>query len=252
MKNIASIIILFLLPMLSIAQVGVRTESPQGIFHIDPQSNTTSSSATYSDDVIVTNSGNVGSGTLTPSNKLEIHGTSQPVLKIADGTQANGRRLVSDSNGVGTWRTPSTEMHRIVGPNMLGLIPPVSQPKYSGHSITLPQGTWIIRYNLTWHITFNPGVAYANTVCYIDVFLATNQNAPHNILNGSWTIVPVPYGTSYTSSQVSIVYNVTQPTQTIYLCSYFNGNSGSSVDAIQEIRSYDPTPRSNVLEAVKW
>ncbi len=47
-------------------------------------------------------SGNVGIGTLNPGAKLDVEGN----VKIADGTQADGRFLVSDGNGVASWKDP--------------------------------------------------------------------------------------------------------------------------------------------------
>ncbi len=47
---------------------------------------------------------NVGIGTSTPSEKLEVNGT----IKITDGTQGAGKVLTSDANGKGSWQTPSS------------------------------------------------------------------------------------------------------------------------------------------------
>ena len=48
----------------------------------------------------------IGIGTITPAVPLEINnGTTAGALKIADGTQGTGKVLMSDANGVGTWRT---------------------------------------------------------------------------------------------------------------------------------------------------
>jgi len=52
--------------------------------------------------------GNVGIGTVTPVTLLHINSTSAGAFAIVDGTQANGRVLTSDVNGVGTWQTPNT------------------------------------------------------------------------------------------------------------------------------------------------
>lgn len=45
--------------------------------------------------------GNVGIGTAAPANRLHVVGT----VRIVDGTQANGRVLTSDANGVASWQT---------------------------------------------------------------------------------------------------------------------------------------------------
>ncbi len=46
------------------------------------------------------NAQNVGIGTTTPSEKLEVNGS----IKITDGTQANGKVLISDANGKASWK----------------------------------------------------------------------------------------------------------------------------------------------------
>ena len=82
------------------AQVGINTENPQGVFHLDGQGNT-SGATNASDDVIVTSSGDVGIGTLSPTQKLEVRES----LRIADGTQADGYVFTAvDANGKGEWR----------------------------------------------------------------------------------------------------------------------------------------------------
>jgi hypothetical protein len=48
-------------------------------------------------------SGNIGVGTITPGAKLDVIGK----VKITDGTQAAGRVLTSDANGVASWTIPS-------------------------------------------------------------------------------------------------------------------------------------------------
>jgi hypothetical protein len=45
--------------------------------------------------------GNVGIGTVSPTERLHIQGR----IRIVDGSQAAGRVLTSDANGVGTWTT---------------------------------------------------------------------------------------------------------------------------------------------------
>lgn len=51
----------------------------------------------------IKNDGNVGIGTDTPGAKLDVAGT----VKITDGSQAAGKVLTSDANGLATWATPT-------------------------------------------------------------------------------------------------------------------------------------------------
>lgn len=80
------------------SQVGINTENPVGVFHIDPKADTNGSVGT-GDDLVIDAAGNVGIGTIAPQAKLDINGN----IVIKDGTEANGRVLVSDSDGVGSW-----------------------------------------------------------------------------------------------------------------------------------------------------
>lgn len=51
----------------------------------------------------ITDAGNVGIGTISPTSKLEVTGS----IKINDGTQGEGKVLTSDATGVGAWRPQS-------------------------------------------------------------------------------------------------------------------------------------------------
>ena len=73
------------------AQVGINTENPAALFHIAAD-----------DDVVITNSGNVGIGTTSPAAKLDVRGAVQ----IVDGLQASGMMLTSDSVGNVRWAKP--------------------------------------------------------------------------------------------------------------------------------------------------
>lgn len=92
------------------SQVGINTENPQQLFHTDGKSSAattnpttgTPSVAQQIDDVVITNQGRVGIGTIAPSEKLEVNGKT----KIND-LPVNGsggftatRTLVANNNGV--------------------------------------------------------------------------------------------------------------------------------------------------------
>lgn len=98
------------------AQIGVNTDNPQTVFHLDGRSSVATtnpstgvpSAAQQADDFAILSNGRVGIGTITPGAKLEINtqgvGGVYPV-QINDGGQAVGKFLVSDVNGTGSWRT---------------------------------------------------------------------------------------------------------------------------------------------------
>ena len=62
------------------AQVGINTQNPRGIFHVDGAKDNNASGAPtalqQANDFIVTVDGKLGLGTTTPSSKLEVNGAS--------------------------------------------------------------------------------------------------------------------------------------------------------------------------------
>lgn len=89
------------------SQVGINTSLPQGVFHIDSKNNTSGATNT-SDDVIVTSKGYLGVGTVAPDAALHLKSTGtqkDPVsaFQLQDGSEASGKYLVSNSDGVGSW-----------------------------------------------------------------------------------------------------------------------------------------------------
>ena len=152
--------ILFILQMLTLAlfaQVGINTVNPQGVFHIDPQSNTTPAGVNSLDDVIVTSAGRLGLGTIAPSTLLHIKtdGTSAaPVhgLRLEDGNQADGRILAAiDNSGLATWKdlTPLSAMQAETDlskprPLIESLNFNTDNYYYVGSYIDLPQGRWMV------------------------------------------------------------------------------------------------------------
>lgn len=93
----------------TLAQVGINTKNPQGIFHIDSKANTIGT-ANFSDDIIVDSQGNLGIGTLSPKTKLDIQGS----LSITNSGENDRYILTSDNTGIGTWRSnPVSRINRI-------------------------------------------------------------------------------------------------------------------------------------------
>jgi len=139
-------------------QVGINTANPMGTFHVDGGKNNPSSgspSLTQStDDFIVTQSGNVGLGSISPSVKLEISTTGTPTtpvpgIMITDGLQGKNKVLTSDENGVGIWKRQSLEL--VVGIMGNGYNLPFFfdyNYHHTGSSIELPPGKWLVTVNL--------------------------------------------------------------------------------------------------------
>ncbi|PXV69130.1 hypothetical protein CLV62_101399 [Dysgonomonas alginatilytica] len=93
MKKSILLIISLLLAELSISQVGINTEDPKGVFHIDAKGDTGAQGVKFSDDIVVNTEGKMGIGTLTPQARLDINGN----LRIADAPViANAAVLVRD------------------------------------------------------------------------------------------------------------------------------------------------------------
>lgn len=96
---------------LSLAQIGINTETPLALFHIDGKGDnaTTPNSTQTANDAVITTDGNLGIGSINPTNKISIktNGTeSTPIegFKLTDGNEGIGRFLVSDAQGFATWK----------------------------------------------------------------------------------------------------------------------------------------------------
>jgi hypothetical protein len=93
--------------------VGINTENPKGVLHIDAASTTVTtnpltgevSPAQAADDVVIDALGQVGVGVSAPQAKLHISSnTPGGAIRIADGTQGYRKVLVSlDDEGTASW-----------------------------------------------------------------------------------------------------------------------------------------------------
>jgi hypothetical protein len=98
--------------------IGINMDNPQGVFQLDGRSSAASidlvtdppvfTIAQQTDDVLITEDGQMGIGTTSPSTRLDIRTQGQSgviPLRIMDGSQGSGKVLVSDAQGVATWQT---------------------------------------------------------------------------------------------------------------------------------------------------
>ncbi len=87
-------------------KVGVNILTPLDVFHVDAKGNnngnTNPTTAQQSDDFIVTSDGNVGIGTITPSNKLHIISDKDPLTieGLQSGNINTNNLLVIDKNNI--------------------------------------------------------------------------------------------------------------------------------------------------------
>jgi hypothetical protein len=96
--------------------VGINTENLQGVFQVDAAANNNPPpqsipAAQQTDDVVITEDGHVGIGTLAPSAKLHVHTqypnrTGVAPLRVADGSQGADKMLTSDGDGAVSWQMP--------------------------------------------------------------------------------------------------------------------------------------------------
>lgn len=92
------------------AQIGVNTSNPQVLFHIDPKQNNNATGiptlVQTEDDIVITQNGFMGIGTITPETKLDIrkHTSTDELLFIDNGgALIPNQYLISDSQGNTLW-----------------------------------------------------------------------------------------------------------------------------------------------------
>ena len=228
-KKIQIFVLLLGITLYLPAQVGVGTENPQALFHLDAKSSAattnpatgTPSTARQSDDVVVTTDGKVGIGTIAPESKIEIN--TQGVagvypMQIKDGQQAVGKFLVSDANGVGTWKTvdpPNGAVYPIQ------ILPSATYPRYTatqapGGDFTVPS-TGFYSAEIRWWAKHSPIATVAQRTITVlqlrkngTVVDEFQYNTP--ILEGTVTVYVPLYAKANANDVLSIwVYPVEAP-----------------------------------------
>ena len=155
MKKSLLFLTIILFSLILNAQVGVKTENPQGVFHIDGQGNT-SGSSNIADDIVVTSSGNMGIGTNAPATKVDIRTTTAGGgFRLQDGTQGFGKSLISDGVGNATWQMPGVAYAKLGNIPASEVIHPVFDASvdnlhvaYSGMSIELDPGDYQVNFTV--------------------------------------------------------------------------------------------------------
>jgi|GEM_PF-4862619 len=89
------------------AQVSINISNPQALFYVNGAKDNAitglPSIMQQLNNIVINSNGNMGIGTNSPTNKLHINGS----LRLVDGTQDNGKILVSDADVIATWQNSS-------------------------------------------------------------------------------------------------------------------------------------------------
>lgn len=75
------------------AQVGINTQDPKGIFHLH-----------LTEDVLVDGTGNIGTGTLSPTARLHLKSSVVgSAFRLSDGSEGENKILLGDKDGYAWW-----------------------------------------------------------------------------------------------------------------------------------------------------
>lgn len=166
-------------------QTGINTKNPQGTLHVDAAHNNTGTAPTsteQADDFIVDETtGNVGIGTVSPTTKLHIVSSAPGALTIADGTHDGNHVLLSDASGNGKWVD-----HPVMRPNIRGSATTTNVYSdgnaatpylYTGFSITLTEGDWIVNAGLTFVELGRRGGGSINVTFWQKAYLSSTNSS---------------------------------------------------------------------------
>ena len=193
------------------------------IGHLDSLNDTFDTSNANSNVILLGddsyNAPNVGIGTYKPVAKLDIKGSYGRAIRIADGTQGQGKVLTSDYNGVGTWKEINVSLFKkapIAGTFSWAAATELGNTSFNKiASLTVPPGASMI------YVKIHLRGASVNTG-YTRAYVGTkdigtnNSNTDETPIGGSTLFIP--YTGKDFEMQTSFIYNnTTSGNQTIYL-----------------------------------
>ncbi|MFP3598025.1 hypothetical protein [Chryseobacterium sp. SIMBA_029] len=158
MKKTIILSMILLSNVIVLGQTGINTSTPSAALDIVSKGNTNATKAleinnsSAKEMMTVLNNGNVGIGETAPTATLQVTNTTSTALRIVDGTQGAGKVLTSDGTGNTSWVNPAlsavsgnlpttTVSFTTYGPGN-----PPNTSLYSGGTITLPQGKWLVSF----------------------------------------------------------------------------------------------------------
>ena len=193
------------------------------IGHLDSLNDTFDTSNANSNVILLGddsyNAPNVGIGTYKPVAKLDIKGPYGRAIRIADGTQGQGKVLTSDYNGVGTWQEINVSLFKkapIAGTFSWAAATELGNTSFNKiASLTVPPGASMIYVKI--HLrgaSVNTG--YARAYVGTKDIGTNNSNTGETPIGGSTLFIP--YTGKDFEMQTSFIYNnASGSNQTIYL-----------------------------------
>ena len=165
------------------------------------------------------NAPKVGIGTYRPAAKLDIKGPYGGAIRIADGSQGQGKVLTSDYNGVGTWKEINVSLFKkapIAGIFSWAAATELGNTSFNKiASLTVPPGASMI------YVKIHLRGASVNTG-YTRAYVGTKDIGTNNSNTGETPIggstLFIPYTGKDFEMQTSFIYNnTTSGNQIIYL-----------------------------------
>ncbi|SHG46964.1 hypothetical protein [Dysgonomonas macrotermitis] len=263
MKTILSYLVLnYVFIGWCIAQVGINTNTPAGVLHIEA-----GITGDTSDDIVINNLGQVGIGTSAPTHKLHIKTASATKsISIKDGNEGDLKMLVSDAQGVGTWDFIGLPaLKGVLSTNgrtylVSTVVPQTSIPEGERYyplypldgTITLPPGRWCVYSNFLLSTSGAGTTDTYATSTWIRLTYSDTYGGPssQDIIGAPWSsgaVYAKPYGMI---QGFSVILNSTSGNKTYYLgIVYANQNVVSSGVQINSLATN--TKEENGIIAIK-
>lgn len=98
------VLIMSIISLCSYSQVGINTINPQGVFHVDGGRDNPSSGSPglpeQANDVVISTSGNIGVGTISPNAKIELIGSATIAPIIARNMDISSTTTLADKQSL--------------------------------------------------------------------------------------------------------------------------------------------------------
>lgn len=220
-KSIPYLMLLILVsPLVLFSQVGINTQNPLGVFHIDPQANTSSVGVNDDDDFIVTDDGKVGIGTTNPQTTLHVNGN----MRYSDGYEQAGYILRSRNASGDAYWSEQRLVNPMILPNQSNIETVISNSIYNiknnslhymGLSITLPwAGRWKVFFKANYRQYTQGNKAYY-ILWYLSASATVNTNiekAYSGYSGSAFDSRPI-----MVTSNCTFIVNISTPNTSVYL-----------------------------------